>query len=194
MQQAATHIATLVRIVAMQLQQCFTFIAWVSSDDAMETSYIVRKPLTAAGQSQYSSCWSWFVGHHIRGLHFGAHDFGRPCKSLPVADRSKCPAGQEKAEVTSTALKTGFNLESVVVTEAAMRVYQNGELIGEAEMPRILTDCSGQMLEFGSVRMAVQDLTFFPRELTTSEMQQMYSLGMTLGAISNGRIPNYFLQ
>jgi hypothetical protein len=173
--------------------ESFTFIAWVSSDDAMETSYIVRKPLTAAGQSQYSSCWSWFVGHHIRGLHFGAHDFGRPCKSLPSPDRSKCPAGQEKAEVTSTALKTGFNLESVVVTEAAMRVYQNGELIGETEMPRILTDCSGQMLEFGSVRMAVQDLTFFPRELTTSEMQQMYSLGMTLGAISNGRIPNYFL-
>ena len=27
-QQAATHIATMVRIVAMQLQQCFTFIAW----------------------------------------------------------------------------------------------------------------------------------------------------------------------
>ena len=95
--------------------------------------------------------------------------------------------------MTSDDLKTGFNLESVVVTEAAMRVYQNGELIGETEMPRILTDCSGQMLEFGSVRMAVQDLTFFPRELTTSEMQQMYSLGMTLGAISNGRIPNYFL-
>ncbi len=28
MQQAATHIATLFRIVAMQLQQCFSFIAW----------------------------------------------------------------------------------------------------------------------------------------------------------------------
>jgi hypothetical protein len=72
-------------------------------------------------------------------------------------------------------------------------MFQNGELKGEAPMPRILTDCSGQMLEFGSVRMEIQDLTFFPRELTTSEMEQIYSLGMTLGAISNGRIPNYFL-
>jgi hypothetical protein len=164
----------------------FTFTSWVKSDESMTESYIVRKPLTAAGTSKFLSCWGWFVGDKRRGLHFGAHDYGRACP----ADMKDC---QEEVIVTSDSFETGFHLESVVITERAVRMYQNGALMGEAPMPRIMTDCSGQMLEFGSVRMEIQDLTFFPRELTTSEMAEIYSLGMTLGAISNGRIPNYFL-
>ena len=41
------------------------------------------------------------------------------------------------------------HLETIVIDGVSMKVYQDGQLKGNATLPRLVTDCTGDVLELG---------------------------------------------
>ena len=64
------------------------------------------------------------------------------------------------------------HLETIVVEGLRMRMYQDGELKGNATLPGLVTDCTGYTLELGREGMSLGELVFYSRALTDAEIRR----------------------
>eukprot|EP00281_Chroomonas_sp_CCMP1168_P016014 CAMPEP_0206220982 /NCGR_PEP_ID=MMETSP0047_2-20121206/5167_1 /ASSEMBLY_ACC=CAM_ASM_000192 /TAXON_ID=195065 /ORGANISM="Chroomonas mesostigmatica_cf, Strain CCMP1168" /LENGTH=1725 /DNA_ID=CAMNT_0053643677 /DNA_START=282 /DNA_END=5460 /DNA_ORIENTATION=+ len=166
----------------------FSFTAWVRTSAHFVEGSIVRKRMVPAGPEASLSCWNWKL-HHNKGqyLSFGAHDY------YPLQAPWVTPTDQEETlchdEISMTPELD--EMLTVVVSGTHVTFYKNLELMASAPLPRPLTDCfNGQEgVLMGSAGLTIGRLRYYPRELTTSTLEELYFGGAMLSEISTGSDP-----
>lgn len=153
----------------------FSMTAWVKSAPK-PGGYILRKPFADAGDASELSCWGWFFGASPR-LDFGAHD---------LVSSVRRPITQESVKVPNWPWRTGWHLQTLVVTQDSAAFFQDDMLVTTVTLPRPMTDCVRETLEMGTDGMEVGDLTFYVGELSAANVQEIFSQGMTLHNIVTG--------
>jgi hypothetical protein len=78
---------------------------------------------------------------------------------------------------------------AVVVSQTMMSFYTDAKLQMKVALKRPVTDCTGSVLEIGSMGVPLLGaITFFPRQLTMLEMEEIMFLGHTSDAVASGRV------
>jgi len=161
----------------------FSIMAWITLKKG-KGGNILRKPLGQVPAQIGLSCWAWSVGSPRDRFDFGAHDFR---------------GGTFEEELQET-VDTGVNSSSsvddgklhnvaVVVNQESLSFFTDAKLQARIMLQRPITDCTGSTLEIGDVDIpALGEITFFPREITTTEMEEKMDLGHTSGSIAAGKL------
>jgi hypothetical protein len=159
----------------------FSFTAWIRLKPGGGAN-VIRKPLGKSAIEKPLSCWGWYVGHPAEGFHFGAHDFR--------GDASET-AMQESISGDSTLAADGrWHLMAVVVNQTSLSFYTDAELQKEVPLLRPVTDCSGRALIIGQAGVPrLGEITFFPRQVSVTEMMEIAQQGFTFEALTTGKLP-----
>jgi len=173
----------------IQLEE-FSFTGVVKLSPQFVRGYILRKRIIPAGTGSELSCWGWYL-HGQKGpeLHYGGHDFyATPSNS--AADASS------KQEFVSLTNKTAFTaneyrLLTIVVTGTNVTFYSNLDVLGSSKMPRPVTDCFNNLegMLVGDTGMTIGQLSFYPKALTPTIIEEIYIGGGTLDDLSTGTRP-----
>ena len=100
----------------------------------------------------------------------------------PLTSKSKQGNGTRVAD-------GGLHNVAVVVSQTKMSFYTDAKLQMEVNLKRPVTDCTGSALEIGGMGVpSLGAITFFPRQLTQLEMEEIMFLGHTSEAVASGRI------
>uniref|UniRef100_A0A7S0W9M5 Polycystin cation channel PKD1/PKD2 domain-containing protein n=1 Tax=Hemiselmis tepida TaxID=464990 RepID=A0A7S0W9M5_9CRYP len=168
----------------------FSFSGVVRLSPQFVRGYILRKRIVPAGQGSELACWGWYL-HAQKGqqLHYGGHDFF----ATPADSRADSSVKQEAVQLSN---ETAFppdehRLLTVVVTGTTVTFYSNLENLGTAQMPRPVTDCFNNLegMLVGDTGMTIGQLSFYPKALTRTIIEEIYIGGGTLDDLSTGTRP-----
>lgn len=162
-----------------------SFTSWVRVLDDFRGGYLVRK-VFSVDTAEYS-CWGWYLDR-IAGqqLHFGMHD------SFETEDDSKHQVHVGHVASADPFPSNAYLMLTVVVMQQKAIFYQNLERVGEAVLPRPVTDCSGHSsggILVGSASMEMGGTRFFPKALTYEDIKELLLYGSQLSDMSTGSEP-----
>lgn len=171
----------------------FSFTCWVKTVRQFKRGYIIRKRITPSGSGTGLACWGWHLTESGgASLHYGGHDF------YSTSEISGGSRTQEVVELSDPKpfVAHKFTLLTVVVREISENksvafFYRNLEEIGNATLPRPITDCFNNQegVLVGDAGMTLGQLRFYPRAMTLSSIQEVYEGGSFLSDISTGSVP-----
>ena len=159
----------------------FSMLAWIKLNPDTGAN-VLRKPLGRLPEERHLSCWGWYVGSPAERFDFGAHDFGG---TLTGAAQQESVSGGP-----SIAADGNLHMVAVVVNQTTLSFYTDAKLQYTVKLRRPVTDCSGRALVVGAESLPrLGEITFFPRQLTDTEMQEVISFGYTLESLAAGKQP-----
>ena len=79
---------------------------------------------------------------------------------------------------------------AVVVNQTSIRFYTDAKLQRTVSLRRPVTDCTGRALIIGAPDVpGLGEITFFPRQISVVEMQEISQQGFTFESLAAGRLP-----
>uniref|UniRef100_A0A7S0VMJ9 Polycystin cation channel PKD1/PKD2 domain-containing protein n=1 Tax=Hemiselmis tepida TaxID=464990 RepID=A0A7S0VMJ9_9CRYP len=169
----------------------FTMTAIVRTSPYFDGGYILRKRMVPAGVGSELACWGWYMTRdREQELHYGCHDY-YPTQRSPRAESGK----QERIKVEN-ATGTGFpedeyRLLTMVVKGTNVTFWRNLEKLGTVAMERPVTDCfnNREGVLVGSSAMTLGQLSFYPKAMAESVIEEIFYGGGTLEDLSTGSSP-----
>eukprot|EP00930_Biecheleria_cincta_P028580 TRINITY_DN19950_c0_g1_i1.p1 TRINITY_DN19950_c0_g1~~TRINITY_DN19950_c0_g1_i1.p1 ORF type:complete len:1886 (-),score=266.67 TRINITY_DN19950_c0_g1_i1:178-5217(-) len=180
------------RELDMPFTDAMTLQAWIKADQLAMTRKnrvglpILRKALGHFEEKADHSCWSW---NFPPSISYGAHDYGggevhnqtnlaeefvEANYRVPVLNGiSQYPESDEMVLHTVV-----INLTHAVFMKNA------GEQIDVQMLPRPVTDCDSNELLLGSQGLTLSSVRYFPRQLTSFEVHEIYRGGAILSSIA----------
>jgi hypothetical protein len=83
-----------------------------------------------------------------------------------------------------------WHMMAVVANQTSIRFYTDAKLQKTVSLRRPVTDCTGRALIIGAPDvLGLGEITFFPRQISVVEMQEISQQGFTFESLAAGRLP-----
>jgi hypothetical protein len=159
-----------------------SFCVWAKTDYLFSKGHIVRKRLNPGSEF---SCWGWYLDVNAGPqLHYGVHDLfptdvDNPKKERQVEIRLREPRAFNHSQ---------YVLMTMVISRTEVTFYHNLELLSVEPLPRPMTDCfnNNEGVLVGSVGMTLGSMRFYPRPLSPSDIEEIYTFGSRLSDMATG--------
>ena len=151
------------------LRTSFSLTAWVGAPT--ETWIIRHVQRDVSIRDPLEVCWGWRYPAH---LVFGFHD-------LSVDQPSGRMQPEEARVWPAPGVSAALSFEAVVVNASHATFYRDAALLATQPLRRPVTDCDRAKLLVGdSTSVRIGQLTYYPRELSRTELYEIQSDGMSL--------------
>lgn len=142
-----------------------------------------------AGDGADLPCWGWYLDKTAGPLlRFGAHDMFPTQSDITMASPRQLDLGLDPPKPLTV---SKFSLLTLIVNATHVTFYENLKHIGQATMPRPLTDCFNNFdgVLLGSAGLTISQLRFYPFALTPANIEEIIVFGARLSDISTGSAP-----
>jgi hypothetical protein len=165
-----------------------SFTAWVQTEPLFVKGYIMRKRLLPAGYGSELSCWGWHLDRY-KGpqFHYGVHDV------FPTDTSNTAKARQVEVKLDNAPEfePSAYTLLTVILSQTSVTFWNNLENLGSVNIRRPVTDCfnNNEGVLLGASGLTVGQLRFYPKALSSSDIEEIYTYGSRLSDMASGSEP-----